>query len=264
MKILCLIALLLLGYTFIEARLLGISTTELRMPDLPQSFDGLTIGFMSDVHHGPFLSRARVAKAVDMVISLNADIIILGGDYVHRDAKYIKPVFKEFSRLSAPLGVYAVMGNHDHWEGYEETRNRMKSAGIIQLDNSALWIDNGQDKFRLGGVGDLWTDEQNIAPLINGVRHGDFVMLVSHNPDYAASIPTDLVDLQLSGHTHGGQVTIFGFYAPKLPSRQGQRFRSGVVDVDKMKVLISRGVGTVTPPVRFFAPPEINLIRITH
>ncbi len=250
-------AFVLFGYAFIEPYWLAIATIPFVSPDIPASFDGTTLVFVSDIHHGPFFARWRVAKLVDKINRLHPDLVVFGGDYVHRDPKYIIPCFEELQRVQAPLGKFGVLGNHDHWENAALTRQEMLRAGITILDNLAVWIVQGQERIKIGGVGDLWEDVQDLTPTLEGVEEHDFVILVSHNPDYAEHLTTDKIDLMLCGHTHGGQVTLFGQWAPFVPSRYGQKYRAGLIKTAHTRVIVTTGVGTVTPPVRFFARPEI-------
>jgi hypothetical protein len=245
----------------LEARSLTVTHVTLEADDLPVALDGVTVAFVSDVHHGPYVSRERVVELVARVNALAPDVIVLGGDYVSRDRAYIGPVFAEFSRLRAPPGVYGVLGNHDHWEGAGETRRRMAEAGIDAIENEGVWLQRGDARLRLGGVGDLWEGDQSLAGALGGAAAEDFVLLVSHNPDYVESLPPQRVDLVLSGHTHGGQVTLFGQWAPIVPSDYGQKYRSGLVE-GPTPVLVSNGIGAVTPPLRFFAPAEIVLLTL--
>ncbi|MDH7490032.1 MAG: metallophosphoesterase [Anaerolineae bacterium] len=256
------IAALMVAYAFVEPYWLRVRHLTVADVDVPPAFHGTRIAFLSDIHHGPFFSLKRVRRVVDIVNGLRPDIILLGGDYVHRDARYIAPVFAELARLRAPLGVFAVAGNHDDWEGIDETRAAMARAGIVNLDNRAAWITMGGDRIRIGGVGDLWEDAHEIAPTLDGVRESDFVILLSHNPDFAEQIQTDGIDLVLSGHTHGGQVTLFGLWATAVPSAYGQKYRSGFVRTEHTLAYVTTGVGTITPPVRFCARPEVVLITL--
>ncbi len=251
---------LLLAYSLMEPYWLEVKSIDIIDQDIPKSFDGKKIVFVSDIHHGPYFSIERVNELVEKINGVNPDIIILGGDYVRQDSRYIAPVFEELKNLNATIGKFGVLGNHDHWEGAELTRQGMKNAGIKILDNNAEWISINGEKIKVGGVGDLWTDLQDMNPTINDTKEEDFVILVSHNPDYAEEIKTDKIDLVLSGHTHGGQVTLFGLWAPSIPSRYGQKYRTGIVDTKFTKVVISNGVGMVGLPVRFFARPEIIII----
>lgn len=249
-------------YIFIEPHWIKIHRIRLVNQDLPASFDGTNIAFISDIHHGPYFSLRRVKRLVAKVNGLQPDIAIFGGDYVHRDAKYIVPCFGELRNVKAPLGKFGVLGNHDHWEGAALTRKSMAGAGISLLDNRAAWIYRDGARIKIGGVGDLTEDFQDLAPTLEDIREDDFIILVSHNPDFAEQLTTRKVDVMLCGHTHGGQVALFGLWAPLVPSRYGQKYRTGIVDTALTKVIISNGIGTITPPVRFFARPEIILLTL--
>ncbi|MFH1721565.1 MAG: metallophosphoesterase [Candidatus Altiarchaeota archaeon] len=259
--------LILLGvYVFVEPYLLKVNRVTFADEDVPDSFVGKKIVFVSDIHHGPFFSIERVGDLVDEINALEPDLVLMGGDYVYKDPEYIAPVFQEFSRLKAPLGVFGVLGNHDHWEGASAARIEMAAAGITNLDNRAVWVTEGEGKIKIGGVGDVWEDVQIISPTIEDVNNSDFVILLSHNPEYAEEITTDKVDYMLSGHTHGGQVTVFGLYAPALDDlapKTKQKYRSGLVETIHTKVFVTKGVGTIGYPIRFFARPEITLITLT-
>ena len=125
------------------------------------------------------------------------------------------------------------------------------------MDNKAFWVVKGGERIKVGAVGDYFEDDVDITPTVADVQKTDFVILLSHNPDYAEGLGTDKVDLMLSGHTHGGQVTLFGLWAPLVPSEHGQKYRTGTMDLGKMKIIVSNGIGTITPPIRFFARPQI-------
>ena len=254
----------ILAYSHLESRWL--KTTEIRInsPDIPPSFVNKRIVFIADIHHGPFFSLKRVESLVNRINKLEPDIIILGGDYVHREPQYIKPLFDNFRLLKASLDIYAVLGNHDHWEDAELTRNLMERNGIRICDNQAWWVKSGNDSIKIGGVGDFWEDEQIIDSTIFDVDPGNFCILISHNPDYLEQLCTDLIDLSLSGHTHGGQVTLFGFWAPVLSTKYGEKYRYGLKKSGNRLIYITSGVGTVTPPVRFFCRPEIVLITFSE
>ena len=242
---------------FIEPYFLEDKVINITSNDVPQEFNNLRIVFISDIHHGPFFNIERVKKLVEKINIKNPDIIMLGGDYVHRSPKYIKPCFNELRNLKASLGVFGVLGNHDHWEDAELTKISMRQVGIHQLDNTAFWVYKNGQKIKIGGVGDYFEDIQDINPTIKDANVNDFVILLTHNPDYVENIKTKKIDLVLGGHTHGGQVTLFGLWAPVVPSRYGQKYRTGIINNENTKVIVSNGIGTITPPVRFFARPQI-------
>lgn len=253
-----------LAYSFIETYRLKTETTVFSDPDLPQSFVNKKIIFISDIHLGLFFSASRLKKIIAKVNALNPDLIILGGDYIQRDKKYIEPCFAELKNLQAPLGIYAVLGNHDYWEDAALVRENLLKAGLKPLDNQSYWLKQNPDKIKLGGVGDFFYDFQNLNTTIKDVKETSFVILVSHNPDYTEELNTNKIDLVLSGHTHAGQITFFGLWAPFIPSIYGQKYRHGLIDNGFAKVLVSSGLGPTLLPLRFFARPEINLVILSH
>ena len=255
---------LIAAQMLLEPHWLRVREITFAHPDVPAAFHGVRIALVTDIHHGPTFSRQRVRHTVDFTNRLAPDLIVLAGDYVYKGARFIAPCFEELARLQAPLGVYGVLGNHDHWMGARESSEAMMAAGIGWLVNQAVWLERDGARIRLGGVDDLWEGVQRPGATTAEALDGDLVILLSHHPDYAEELNDPRVDLMLSGHTHGGQVTFFGKWAPLVPSRFGQRYRSGVVQVGSLTVVVSHGVGTINPPVRFFARPEIVVITLAR
>lgn len=260
--IIFLIGISALLYAYLETRWLKTKRIEIKSEQIPEKFNQKKIIFISDIHHGPFFSEKRVEKLVKRINKLEPDFIILGGDYVHREAKYIEPLFNRFAKFEAKNGVFAVLGNHDHWENAILTRKLMHENGINICDNKSYWVKIGTDSIKIGGVGDLWEDTQILDSTTFDLRESDFSILISHSPDFVEQIDNNLIDLTLCGHTHGGQVTFFGVYAPIVPSRFGQKYRYGLKKLEKTTVYITSGIGTITPPVRFFCRPEIVEITL--
>jgi predicted MPP superfamily phosphohydrolase len=260
---------LLLAYGFAETYWLDVKDYTFRSPDVPASFDGTRIVLVTDIHSGPFFSPERVRSLVDRVNALEPDLVLLGGDYVYLGTRYASLCFKELGRLTAPLGLYGVLGNHDYgnYEKGEDGPNpvirAMKDAGITLLREDAVWIDKGASRIRLGGVSDYSVDNPRFTPTVKGTAKDDLVLLLSHEPDYAEVLPDDVIDLVLSGHTHGGQVTLFGRWAFIVPSEYGQKYRTGMVQNGATTVIVSNGVGTSTiPPIRLFCRPQIVVITL--
>ncbi|MFH0801725.1 MAG: metallophosphoesterase [bacterium] len=251
----------IVAYGLFEAQWLETKKVEFRSPDIPPSFEGIKIAFLTDIHCDRRFSGKKLAQFVRRVNDLKADLILTGGDYVS-GRKYAIGCFQELKNLKAPMGVFGVLGGHDHWAGVEFVKKEMEKAGITLLDNYSLWIKKGTGRIKLGGVGDLWEDKQDLNPTLQSAQDKDFVVLVSHNPDYVEKIKRHGLDLVLCGHTHGGQVTLFGLWAPFIPSAYGIKYRSGCVRTDCGTVYISNGVGTVGYPFRLFARPQILLITL--
>ena len=252
----------LVVWPFIEPKLLLVNNETIESPQIPEGFDGFRIAHLSDIHHGEHFSKERARRLVDKVNALSPDLIVITGDYVYGSEDFIGPCFEELARLDAQYGVYSVRGNHDHWAGPALTLSEMARAGIIDIENRGVWIERDGHRFWLGGVDDLWESNQDGKAALGDATRDDFVVLLSHNPDYVKDAPVDNIDLMLCGHTHGGQVTFFGLFAPILPIEGGQRYRSGRVDEGDMTMIISRGIGSISPAVRFFSPPEIVLIEL--
>jgi hypothetical protein len=257
------LAVVLLSYSFAEARSLRVVDYRFGSGDLPPAFDGTRIVLISDLHVRPAFPVERVRAVVDRANALHPDMVVLCGDYVDNDPALVRPTFAALARLRAPLGVFGVLGNHDYWsDAAPAVRGAMASAGIVSLDNQGLWVRRGDARLRLGGVGDLWEDGQDIGATTGVTSGSDFVLLVTHNPDYVERLRRGAVDLALAGHTHGGQITLFGLWAPFVASDYGQRFRSGLVTSAPAPVIVSNGIGTIGPPLRFFAPPQLVVVEL--
>lgn len=235
---------------------------EFKSKDVPDDFEGVRIAFLTDIHHSTFFPVGELRALVEMTNNLKPDIILLGGDYVDRDPNCIVSFFKEAAAFSAPLGVYGVLGNHDRLTDAELSEDCMYKAGIGSLDNKAVWIKKGNSRIRVGGVGELWTTYQDIEPMLEGTKNDDLMILVTHHPDFAELLPKDKIDLMLSGHTHGGQVSFLGKWIPPWPGSAKLKYLTGVVKEGSTTVIISNGIGTVGPPIRIFATPQIWDIKL--
>jgi predicted MPP superfamily phosphohydrolase len=251
------------AYPFIEAKWLGVNRVTLTVRNLPAAFKGKTVAFLTDLHHGPYVPLPFIRHAVDMANALKPDLIALGGDYPHRGLAYVAPCIQELGRLRAPLGVYAVLGNHDHYDGIQpHVSAELRRAGIPELTNRGQWIEADGARLWLCGVGDYWQDTQNLPAALGCSTMSDAVILLSHNPDYVEEIHDPRVGLVLAGHTHGGQVDLPIIGAPVVPSIYGQKYVHGLVQGPVAQVFVSRGIGTITPPVRLFCKPEVVLATL--
>lgn len=259
----------ILAYGYAETYRVEVKEYTFTDADVPAAFDGTRIVLVTDIHRGPFFSQDRVRSLVERVNALEPDLIVLGGDYVYLDTEYAASCFAELEELQAPLGRFAVMGNHDYGsykdggDGPALVLQAIDETGITLLRDQAVWLEKGGDRIRLGGVSDSQVGRPRLGPVLEETTEDDFVLLVSHNPDYAEELPTGAVDLVLSGHTHGGQVSILGLWAPYVPSEYGQKYRTGLVTTDATTVIISNGIGTSTiPPIRLLTRPQIVVITL--
>lgn len=252
-------------YIFIEPYRLEVKQLDFYDEDIPASFNNLKIVFFADIHHGLFFSKNRVKELVEEINAMNPDIIFAGGDfvgnYLFENPKYIEPCFSELKNLKAKFGVFGVLGNHDIWTDKELSLAEMEKTGIVYLGNKGQWLKKNGEKIKIGGVKDFYEDVQDISDVVGDVSENDFFLLLSHSPDYVEEIDNDKIDLVLAGHTHGGQMTFFGLWAPVTSSRYGQKYRTGFIETPDTKVLVTNGVGSILP-IRFFARPQINIINL--
>jgi uncharacterized protein len=250
------------AYPFLEAKWCCLTRQPIALPNLPRAFHGTTVALLADVHHGPFVPLAYIRQVVAMTNALKPDIIVLVGDYVHRHERYIAPGIEELGKLEARLGRFAVRGNHDNRSYQTLSLAALADAALPDLNNRGVWLERSGSRLRICGVGDLWTDRQDLGSALGDATERDAVLLLSHNPDFVETIRDRRVGLVLSGHTHGGQVVVPGFGAPIVPSRYGQKYLYGLVQGPSCRVFVTRGVGTITPPVRLLCRPEVVLITL--
>ncbi len=253
------------GWSFVEPRWLEVTRPQIRVPNLPAEFDGLKIALVADIHHGPYFSIERVRQLVSHAGGLGADVVALCGDYVTREGRdqvRIEACVKALSKLRPPMGAYAVLGNHDAWADAAFSRRQLKRVGIPDLTNTGVWLRRGKSRLRLAGVGDLWTDRQNLPAALGDATDTDATVLLTHNPDYVERIRDSRVGLVLSGHTHGGQICLPFAGGVIMVSRYWRKYRAGLVRTRWTQVYVSRGIGVVGLPVRLFCRPELAVITL--
>ncbi len=255
----------LLGYArFVEPYWLRVIEQPLILSDLPAAAEGRRVVQLSDLHLGPWISPEYLNRAVTLANSLEPDLMVLTGDYVRKDPRYIAPVYEILSQLQAPLGVYGVFGNHDQWEDPDLSRSReaMADAGIVNLTDRAARLTGDGQGLWLVGVGDLWTGRPDLDKALAPLPPDAPVMLLSHNPDFAEQVHDPRVRLVLAGHTHGGQVRLPLLGARVVPSNHGQKYSAGLVATGGRLVYVNRGVGMAVLPVRLGCRPEVTVLTL--
>lgn len=256
----------------IEPFRLSVRRYRLALRDLPSALSGLRIVHITDTHYGPYVPLVHIERAVTLSNALSPDLVLLTGDFVHQSPRAISAGVGVFAGLRAKIGCFAVLGNHDHWEGEGACRDWFSSISLPVLENQRVFISpdgvsrqERGDNLCLAGVGDLWDGEVNLDMALGRVRPGTPRLLLSHNPDLAERIPPALrLDLILAGHTHGGQIYVPGLGTPISPSMYGQKYVGGLCAGPRCRVLVSRGVGMSVLPARFGVPPEISLITLVR
>jgi len=258
-----LVIILLLFYCFVEPFWIDVNRLNFQSADLPKSFNNKTIVFVSDIHCGPYFSVNRVKQLVKIINYLKPDWVMLGGDYIQFGKNYIDVCLNPLKDLRPSFKVYAVLGNHDNWSDPEKIKNQIQAAHIELLDNKADWVNLDSERIKIGGVGDLWTEKPSYQEITQDAKINDFIILLSHNPDYFQKIPLselEKIDLVLAGHTHGGQVSFFNLWTPVIHSQYG--YTRGFYHKNNSTLFITRGIGTVTLPIRLFTRPEIVFITL--
>lgn len=222
----------------------------------PQELDGYRIAFMTDFHK---ISDQRMEEIVNRLNQRELDLLLLGGDFSWRNGHY-QGTLREIARTITTDGIFGVEGNHDN---YTALFLAMEYHGMGVLDNSGLQIREG---FSIAGVRDLWNRDPNIEKAIDEINVEGFILLVSHNPDVAMEQETVDIDFIVAGHTHGGQITFFGFPVYLLLnsiSNHGTRFAHGFAQsADGVPVFTSSGVGDYYNWPRIFARPEVVIFTM--
>lgn len=260
--LLVLLPLLIALPPYLEAYRVEVTHTVVRIPGLPPAFAGLRLALLTDIHRGPFLSEQRVRHFVDLANQQHPDAIVLTGDYVHRSQRYIYPAWAEFAKLQAPLGVFAVLGNHDYWESGEMTVAAMANAQITNLTNRSVTLERDGQRLFIAGVDDLWAGQPDLKAALQGIGPNEVGVLLCHNPDYIEQANDPRARLWLSGHTHGGQFCLRKNRPLVHPSGCGLRYLAGLRRHGQTQIYISRGLGTVTPPLRWNCRAELPVIEL--
>jgi predicted MPP superfamily phosphohydrolase len=255
-----------MGYAcFIEPDWIEIERIMIRIPRLPKAFDGFTIVQMGDFHIGPDNGPKRIRAAVDAALKLEAQWFVLTGDFVTTLSGNEPDILvQELSRLSAPGGVYAVLGNHDWWTDARTVADALDRAGIAVLRNASAAVRRGEEVLFLAGVDDVWEHKADLERALAGVPDDGAAVLLAHEPDYADTVAADgRVVLQLSGHSHGGQVRL-PFNEPYVTPLWARKYRIGLYPVGNMQLYVNRGIGMVRPAVRFNCRPEITFLTLSN
>ncbi|HEV2862966.1 MAG TPA: metallophosphoesterase [Pyrinomonadaceae bacterium] len=253
----------------VEPALLVVNREELSLGRTPPALRGLKVAAVSDIHAGsPHVDIEKINRLVEETNRLQPDIVVLLGDYVIQDVAgghFIEPeaTAECLSRLRAPLGVFAVLGNHDWWLDGERVRRALTNVGIRVLENDAARVTRDGRPLWIAGLADLWTRSPDARKTLAAVNDPDDapVILLTHNPDVFPDVPAR-VSLTLAGHTHGGQVNLPLLGRPVVPSRFEQLYAYGHVVEGGRHLFVTSGVGTSILPVRFRVPPEITLLTI--
>ncbi|TAL35729.1 MAG: metallophosphoesterase [Spirochaetes bacterium] len=252
----------MLVYSFaIERYLVEYHEIPVEVEGLPAEFQDFRIMVISDLHAGSLMPRSWVERVIDAAQAQHKDAIFLLGDYVHaRDTrKELDMVYPLLSKLSAPDGVYAVNGNHDHWADHGYALTLLVQSGRA-IEHGVRVIRRGDAHIAVAGLGDYTEDRYGIDS-VGGIPEGQVLIVLAHNPDSTEIGHSRRVSLFVCGHTHGGQVRIpLKDYAPVIPVIH-RELDAGIRKNSRGEtVFISRGIGWAVLPFRFNCRPEIPVL----
>lgn len=224
----------------------------------------LRLGFASDFHAGPMTSHRLLAKALGLLEKQKPDVVLLGGDYVTHHAHNIKPLCRLLEHLHPPLGIYAVLGNHDRLVNDLHIVAQLEEAGVRVLINSNASLPPPYGEISICGIDDPDFGNPYLEQTLDGASQTRILLM--HSPNGVHLFNDEQIDLVLCGHTHGGQIALPSGFAPYLPLGMGCRtYAHGCFDLPRQKgyLLVSRGVGCSFLPVRLFARAEVHLCEIS-
>jgi predicted MPP superfamily phosphohydrolase len=243
-----------------EPFMLAIERQEIYLRRLAKSLDGLRVVHLSDFHYGPLTNSKHLERAVKAANDLRPDLIALTGDYISHDRSYAAPCAELVGRLRARHGVYAVLGNHDHWTDAALITDLFRAEGIRVLVNEGMRVDLRGESFWLAGVDDKMVGLEDLPLALAGSRDDELKVVLAHNPIILRRAARARVDLVLSGHTHGGQVTLRS--EKSRSGRPRRRMLRGLGRRAETQIYVTRGLGTVVVPIRYGCPPEVSVLEL--
>jgi predicted MPP superfamily phosphohydrolase len=258
---------------WVEPSSITVRRVKLEIPKWHVEHADMKIAVLTDLHVGaPHMGLEQLRRVVERTNAEAPELVLITGDFViggeNHEGGVVggtfvepEPIAAELKNLRAPLGVFAVLGNHDWWYDGERVMSALKSVGIVVLENRAVRIERGGRSFWLAGVADLWTRTPDIKGTLGQVEGDDPVLLITHNPDIFPEVPPR-VSLTIAGHTHGGQVNLPLIGRPVVPSKFGQRYAMGHIVEQGRHLFVSGGIGTSIVPIRFRVPPEIVILNL--
>jgi predicted MPP superfamily phosphohydrolase len=241
------------------------TSAEFVIESLPSELDGFTIGLMSDIHSSVYMTKEEMEEYVRLMNSQNTDLVVVTGDFVNSMVDEVYPFAEAFSNLKAPFGVYGVMGNHDFFARDPELVAReVDACGVSLLRNDSVIITKNGKQFSLVGVDDTGRAERAGEKMDIALRNtpSDFPrVLLCHRPYFFQQAADRNLDLVLSGHTHGGQVSLGQIGGTVIaPASLASPYVWGKYTIGRTGMYVSRGIGTVGLPIRINCPPEITRI----
>ena len=239
-----------------------ISETDIFIRDLPPAFENFRITQLTDIHHSRILGLEEIRRVVKLAQQTRPDMFVLTGDYSTSYRRYIEPCAEVLAALSAPEGVWAVLGNHDHYTDPELTTRALQRNHIAVLNNAHTTMSRGADSLQLSGIDDWTWNATDWDKAFSGLKTNTPTILLSHQPTVLDFEQTKNVSLILSGHTHGGQVKFPLLGAPASFFTRDMKYARGLFRRGETQLYVSTGTGVIGLPVRFGVRPEIAVLRL--
>lgn len=259
-------SVLTLGYALWEPRRLQINHIHLKLPSFPGSFDGLRVVHFSDAHLGFHTGAKEMRRLAAQIKDQQPDLICFTGDIVERQAEPMRECVPILASMTARYGKFAVLGNHDYrGQQQQEVQDMFREAGFTLLCNQHVLIERGEEKLAVTGLDDALTGNPDLEEAISGLEEQVWKLLLMHEPDYADYAAPHGFGLQLSGHSHGGQVRFPWFGAVTTP-RGSRKYIQGLhyTSHQKMPVYVNRGFGMTQLPIRFLCRPELTVLHLSR
>jgi uncharacterized protein len=243
---------------------LALDRITLPVPNLPPGLEGFRIAQLSDFHLYPYTQLAFLRSAIEQANALEPDLIVLTGDYVTLDAEAMFELAPALAQLNARQGVYAVLGNHDLWTNRRTVERAFAEERVPVLVNQRVPISAGGKTLHLAGLDDGWSGQADLRATLDGVPLDEPTVLLVHEPDLFDDYAKDpRVAVQLSGHSHGGQIRI-NDKPPRILPHLGRKYEQGLYQINNAWLYTNRGLGYTSVPVRFRCPPEVTEITLTR
>jgi hypothetical protein len=240
-----------------------VTKVNLPMPRLGTAFHLYQVLQISDIHLDDEMSRDYLNTIVELVNEQQADLVVITGDFVTTNAeRYARSLIALLRRVQARDGVLAVMGNHDHlpWSNPSTIRQVLEESEVVLLDNRVYTLECENEELHIAGIDDVCGGHDRLDVVMQALPPQGSALLLCHVPDFAdTSAQSGRFDLQLSGHSHGGQVFLPGFGNPVLP-KHGRKYPSGLYKIEQMHLYTNRGLGH--PQMRFNCRPEITVFSL--
>ncbi len=253
-----------------EPNWLEVTDVKLKLPRLPKSFSGFRLAQISDLHFGGWMDAGRLEAVLSAVSDLSPDLLAITGDLTfghfrrsrEEDQERYADLIRVLSAFTGQFQTVGVSGNHDWWVDQSVLQEIFQKGGLVELNNSVHILKSGGDSLYMAGVDDIWYGLDRLDRVQAQIPRDECAILLAHEPDFADTSAGDgRFDLQISGHSHGGQIVLPFLGAPILP-RWGRKYPQGLYRVGDMFQYTNRGVGMIPPNVRFNCRPEITVFTL--